>query len=150
MAVRRIADGKLTAIANAIRAKTGSTGTLTVDAMPAAIAGIVTGAALPEGIAVGTFEGTPGGTYNPVGGFTIEHGLGKKPAAVFIWRPGETVTGFINGGAFYAHTNACTLYTDHTYMELEVTPELTETTFLVPTNSAGRVWFGTYIWVAVG
>ena len=150
MAVRRIADGKLTAIANAIRAKTGSTGTLTVDAMPSAIAGIVTGTPLPEGITVGTFEASPTTEYTPPGGFTIAHGLGKKPGAVFIWRLGEPVMSFINGGVFYAHKDTCILSIDYTYAEITATPELTETTFLVPTNSAGKLWFGTYIWAAIG
>lgn len=150
MAVRRIADGKLTAIANAIRAKTGSTGTLTVDAMPSAIAGIVTGTPLPEGITVGTFEAMPGGTYNPPGGFTIEHGLGKQPGAVLVWRQGDPVVGFINGGVFYANKDTCTLYTGLAYTEITATPELTETTFLVPAVSGGSVWFDTYIWAAIG
>ena len=150
MAVRRIEDTKLTAIANAIRDKTGSTGTLTVDAMPAAIAGIVTGTSLPSGITVGTFEASPVTGYTPPGGFTIAHGLGKKPGAVLIWRLGEPVNSFINGGAFYAHKDTCTLSTDYTYGEITVVPELTETTFRVPTNSAGKIWFGTYIWVAIG
>lgn len=150
MAVRRIADDKLTAIANAIRGKTGSTGTLTVDAMPEAIAGIVTGTPLPEWITVGSFEAGPTTEYTPQGGFTIEHGLGKKPEAVLIWRLGEPTVSFIKGGVFYAHKDTCTLYTDYTYEEITATPELTETTFLMPTNSAGKLWFGTYIWAAIG
>lgn len=43
MAWRKINDTKLTAIANAIRGKTGKTAALTLDQMPTEIAGIETG-----------------------------------------------------------------------------------------------------------
>ena len=51
---------KLTAIANAIRAKTGSTGGLTLDQMPSAIASITGGGgtAVPDGYATVTFNYT--------------------------------------------------------------------------------------------
>lgn len=52
MAWRKINDAKLTAIADAIRGKTGKSGALTLDAMPTEIAGIETGGGsgkLPEG-----------------------------------------------------------------------------------------------------
>ena len=50
MSVRRIDDSALTAIANAIRAKTGSTETMKVGDMPTEIAAIEGGSSLPSGI----------------------------------------------------------------------------------------------------
>lgn len=59
MAWRKINDTKLTAIADAIRGKTGKTAALTLDAMPTEIAGIETGPSVSGEIAI-----TEDGTYD--------------------------------------------------------------------------------------
>lgn len=77
---------KMTAIADAIRAKTGGTEALTLDGMAEAIAGLELGGGLPD-----TIEAVAGGTHtltSNVGGygsFTIEHGLGVRPDAVLFY-----------------------------------------------------------------
>lgn len=69
-------NSKMTAIADAIREKTGESGTLTLDGMAAAIEGISAG---------GGGGAVTSGTITPLAPLTkIEHGLGEKPKA-FIW-----------------------------------------------------------------
>ena len=70
---------KLTAIANAIREKTGGTELLTLDQMPAEIAGIETGGG---DIVHGTFSISSETTE-----FTLEHGLSAKPSGFIIIAP---------------------------------------------------------------
>lgn len=117
-------DSKMTAIANAIRAKTGGTAALTLDGMATAIAGISTGSSssgvdLPSFITEINF-GTFSYSSN-TGSISVEHGLAAKPKGFAVWRgavssnPG---TAYINaayghsykffntstGGAFYGTT----------------------------------------------
>ena len=74
---------KMTAIADAIRAKTGETGLLSLDAMAAAIMGISVGSGGSEDslqFTTGTF--TANTTRSAV---TINHSLGKKPIHVIFF-----------------------------------------------------------------
>lgn len=150
MAVRRIEDSAIKSIANAIRDKTGSTTSIKVGDMPAAIASITGGSPLPAKMTVGSFS-CPGAN-SAMGGFTIEHGLGNKPAAVLVWRSERAISKEIAGFACFAHANTCVLYkgTDYTAEELEA--QLTDTTFLVPrpSDAGSSVWIGTYNWAAIG
>ena len=155
MAVRRIEDSVLTAVADAIREKTGSTDTMTVGEMPAAIASITAGGGLPAKMAVGSFS-CPG-TDHPAGGnFTIEHGLGTIPRAVLVWRASQLYDTTITGMVCFSHESNCMLYdgTGCTQVTGSIASALTETTFLVPSprgSSANTsVWIGTYNWAAIG
>lgn len=76
------AKEKLTALADAVREKTGETSPLSLDAMTSLIMTLGSGSGLPVGITMGEFVTTEE-TKN--GGFSIEHGLGKMPNYVFIW-----------------------------------------------------------------
>lgn len=67
---------KLNAIGDAIREKTGGTDKLTLDGMVEAIAGIQSGGAK---VSCGSFSVSSGQTY------TIEHGLGAIPTAIFCF-----------------------------------------------------------------
>lgn len=155
MSVRRIDDSALTAIANAIRAKTGSTETMKVGDMPTEIASIESGSSLPSGITVGSFT-CPGGSYPAPGNFTITHGLGKVPRAVLVWRTTELYKNTISGMVCFSHETTCTLYDgiDCTEVTGSVASSLTDTTFLVPsasgTSANSSVWIGTYNWAAIG
>lgn len=150
MAVRRIEDSAMAAIADAIREKTGSTDTMKVGEMPAAIAAIAAGSGLPAKMTVGSFSCPV--PYSAMGGFTIEHGLGNRPAAVLVWRAEQPNSTVINGFACFAHANTCILYKGADYTSEELEAQLTDTTFLVPRPSdAGvSVWIGTYNWTAIG
>lgn len=78
MAEYIIQDSTLTAIADAIREKTGGTAVLTPAEMATMITGIETGGGLPDGvsaIASGTF--TPTSTITT--SYSVEHGLGTTP-----------------------------------------------------------------------
>lgn len=154
MAVRRIDDSALTAIANAIRAKTGSTETMKVGEMPTEIASIESGSNLPSGITVGSF--TCPQEYSAPGNFTIAHGLGKVPQAVLVWRATQHFINTISGMVCLSHETTCTLYdgVDCTEVTGSVSSSLTDTTFLVPSPSgssaSSSVWIGTYNWAAIG
>lgn len=154
MAVRRIDDSALTAIANAIREKRGSTETMKVGEMPAEIAAIA-GSSLPSGIAVGSFA-CPGGAYPATGNFTITHELGKVPRAVLVWRTSQLYSKTLTGMVCLSHETTCTLYdgVDCTEVTGSVASSLTDTTFLVPSPSgssaSSSVWIGTYNWAAIG
>ena len=74
-----ISGAKLTAIADAIRSKTGGTAALTPDAMAAAVAGISTGTP----VAAGTF--TPANKNLKSYPITVS-GLGFTPSRVVIWQ----------------------------------------------------------------
>ena len=77
---------KLTAIADAIRGKTGGTEKLTLDQMATEIGAIETGASLP-GVSNMTYgEFIPASDVSTI---TIEHGLGEKPHIVALWATGE-------------------------------------------------------------
>lgn len=76
------AKEKLTALADAVREKTGETASLSLDAMTALISALKVGGGLPSGIAMGEFVTTD---ETKGGDFSIEHGLGKMPNFVFIW-----------------------------------------------------------------
>ena len=153
MAVRRIDDSALTAIANAIRAKTGSTETMKVGEMPTEIAAIA-GSSLPSGITVGSFT-CP--SPNPAAGnFTVAHGLGKVPRAVLVWKTTDLYSKTLTGMVCLSHETTCTLYdgVDCTEVTGSVSSCLTDTTFLVPSPSgssaSSSVWIGTYNWAAIG
>ena len=85
------AKEKLTALADAVREKTGETGLLSLDAMTTLIQALeVGGGGLPTGWATGEFvttDETKGGNFN------IEHGMGKMPNFIFIW---STATELVN------------------------------------------------------
>lgn len=155
MSVRRIDDSALTAIANAIRAKTGSTETMKVGDMPTEIAAIEGGSSLPSGITVGSFT-CPSGSYPALGNFTITHELGKVPRAVLVWKTTELYNNTISGMVCFSHETTCALYDgiDCTEVTGSVSSSLTDTTFLVPsasgTSASNSVWIGTYNWAAIG
>ena len=81
---------KLTAIADAIRAKTGDTTALTLEQMAAAVTAFEVGGGLPEGWEMGTFTTT---ADTAEGGFYIEHGLGKIPNVIIIFAETEEMVG---------------------------------------------------------
>lgn len=155
MAVRRIDDSALTAIANAIRAKTGSTETMKVGEMPTEIAAIA-GSSLPSGITVGSF--TCPQEYSAPGNFTIAHGLGKVPRAVLVWKATEQYLNTFSGMVCLSHETTCRLFNydgaECTEVTGSVSSSLTASTFLVPSPSgssaSSSVWIGTYNWAAIG
>ncbi len=75
---------KLTAIADAIRSKSGSTDALTLDGMAAAIAALTTGGGVPDGLTAidcGTYTpSNPYATYS-----TFNHDLGCVPKGFIIY-----------------------------------------------------------------
>ena len=154
MAVRRIEDSALAAVADAIREKTGSTDTMKVGDMPTAIASITAGGGLPDNMAVGSF--TCPGEHSALGNFTIEHGLGTVPRAVLVWKATELADKTLTGMVCFSHESVCTLYagTTPTQVTGSIASALTETTFLVPSPSgssaSSSVWIGTYNWAAFG
>ena len=154
MAVRRIEDSTLAAVADAIREKTGSTASMKVGDMPAAIAAIEGGGGLPAKMAVGSF--TCPDEYTALGNFTIEHGLGTVPQAVLVWNTAGPSNKIITGMVCFSHESVCTLYagTTPTQVTGSIASALTETTFLVPSPSgssaSSSVWIGTYNWAAIG
>lgn len=80
---------KMTAIADAIRAKTGGTEPLGLDAMAAAIAGLGTGggAELPSFLSeinFGVFSHS-----SAVDDPSVEHGLSGTPTGFVVWRRGQ-------------------------------------------------------------
>ena len=77
-------NSKLTAIADAIREKTGGADALTLDAMAAAIAGIETGGGSYK-VVHGSFTPAESTTIGNTGGYAITHGLGEKPS-LFVLR----------------------------------------------------------------
>ena len=72
---------KLTAIADAIRSKTGGTGELTLDQMAAVIAGIEAGGGLAYDMGEFVLDG------DTINGETqyVPHKLGEKPEFVLVW-----------------------------------------------------------------
>ena len=105
---------KLSAIGDAIREKTGKADKLTLDQMPLEIASIVSGGGSDGGAsgisAISMGEITYSGRQTIM---TIEHGLGVKPDAIFVYVPGFTfptngevnLLGFLWVGYPY-HTNS--------------------------------------------
>lgn len=87
------AKEKLTALADAVREKTGETGLLSLDSMTSLIKAlnIGGGTSLPHGWAMGEFNTTEA---TAEGGFKIEHGLGTVPEYILIW---STATEPISG-----------------------------------------------------
>lgn len=77
---------KMTAIADAIRWKTGKTEEMTLDQMATEIGAIETGASLPGVSNITYGEFTPASDVSTI---TIEHGLGEKPHLVALWATGE-------------------------------------------------------------
>ena len=77
-------NSKLTAIADAIREKTGESGTLTLDGMAAAVAGIEAGGGNYK-VTHGSFTPSESTTIGNTGEYAITHGLGEKPS-LFVLR----------------------------------------------------------------
>ena len=87
---------KLTAIADAIRSKTGSTEELTLDAMVAAIAGIEAGGGLAYDMGEFVLDGdTPDGQLQ-----YVPHKLEEKPEFVLVWT--DAYVGVTNPDTVYA------------------------------------------------
>lgn len=83
------AKEKLTALADAVREKTGETGLLTLDAMTTLISSLEAGGGgLPKGWAMGEFNTTE---ETSGGDFPIEHGLGAIPNYIVIWSTSPTL-----------------------------------------------------------
>ena len=88
---------KLTAIADAIRAKTGDTAKMTLDGMVEAIAGIEAGGGLPENMNAFLFTLTESYTSSAEGWeLVIPHGLNTVPAFAVAMRttPVQTAADF--------------------------------------------------------
>lgn len=82
-----VLDGALTAVANAIRGKTGGTGKLTIDQMAAAIAGITVGDG-GGGLAYDMGEFTLTADTDGHKGIVpalIPHALGVRPGFICVW-----------------------------------------------------------------
>ena len=75
-------DSKMTAIADAIRAKAGTTGKLTLDEMAAAIAGLETGGSVKT--YSGTYTPTTDVVLSELPPVKIPHGLGVVPQLVIF------------------------------------------------------------------
>lgn len=87
------AKEKLTALADAIREKTGETEMLSLDAMTSlvkAFEGGGGGSSLPSGWATGTFNTT---SATMKGDFEIEHGLNAVPHIVLIFKEDPSLLG---------------------------------------------------------
>lgn len=88
-------NAKMTAIADAIRGKTGGADPLTLDAMVEAIASIETGGgggSLPDGFNVFTLTLTERYTTSAAGWeLVIPHGLGVVPSSVIVMRMGAII-----------------------------------------------------------
>lgn len=76
---------KLTAIADAIRGKTGGTALLTLDDMAAAIAGIPSGGGSASGLAYDMGEFVPEADTIAGENTYISHNLGEKPGFILVW-----------------------------------------------------------------
>lgn len=76
---------KLTAIADAIRGKTGGTALLTLDDMAAAIAGISSGGGGGSGLAYDMGEFVPEADTTAGANTYISHNLGEKPGFILVW-----------------------------------------------------------------
>lgn len=79
---------KMTAIADAIRGKTGGTAALTLDQMATAIAGLEAG----EGVSLPGVAEVSCGEFVPasdVSAMSISHGLSERPQLCAIWATGE-------------------------------------------------------------
>lgn len=103
-------NSKMTAIADAIRAKTGGTDPLGLDAMAQAIAAISGGVELPDFISEINF-----GTFKPASTTTsyvnIEHGLSGAPSMYVIYLPAVYETNryrsrYVFGYGYYVYDDA--------------------------------------------
>ena len=94
---------KLTALADAVREKTGETSPLSLDAMATLISALeVGGGGLPEGWAMGEFVTTE---ETMRGGFEIEHGLGAIPNVLIIYCDSTIINRYEVRGAFRVSYN---------------------------------------------
>ena len=89
------AKEKLTALADAIREKTGEAGLLSLDDMTSLVSALEVGGGLPSGWATGQFNTTPATMY---GEFEIDHGLGAVPNVVMIFCENKTLAGYVVKG----------------------------------------------------
>lgn len=91
---------KLTAIADAIRGKTGGTALLTLDDMAAAIAGIPSGGGGGSGLAYDMGEFVLESDSNVTSPTYISHNFGEKPGFVLVWT--DDYVGVTNPDEAYA------------------------------------------------
>lgn len=143
---------KLTAIADAIRAKTGGTTEMTLDQMATAISGIQTGGG---GLTVATGSSTPE-SGQTIG--TIETGLSSIAYLVF-YKGSISATGLVQAVYVASEGNTYMVYCSSysTYMKSFATGTSTEGTTnggtfnwgVTNTNTQGMRG-GTYNWIAFG
>ena len=161
---------KLTAIANAIRGKTGGTKKLTLDEMVAAINSISGGGGgLPAGIAAAAF-----GEYAVASDFTttrqtVTHNLGVVPDLVLFYYDGGNIattysmlfalrctkfgyrSSAYNGYNAYHGNSTTTVSLANTNSTSVGVSNLTATTFQIASHSTSYYWRGgrTYKWLAI-
>lgn len=107
---------KLTAIADAIRQKTGKSGKLTLDQMASEVLAIQGGGSLPSGfkaIAKGTH--TLGSAVTGSGTFTVTHNLGETPDMFLFYAPQNIATTY---SMLYAFRSAKFGYRSTSYLNL--------------------------------
>jgi hypothetical protein len=119
------AKEKLTALADAVREKTGETGLLSLDAMTSLISSLAGGGgdSLPNGWATGSFNTTP---QTIKGDFEIEHGLGAVPNIIAVFCDNTNLAPYLVKGLFR-------LNFDDEYVE--------EEGLYYPTMTAGRTFY---------
>lgn len=156
---------KMTAIADAIREKTGGTELLGLDAMAQAIAALETGGGLPEeieAITSGTYASTTGYRY-----FYITHNMGVVPdfTLVFVNNASELpyksgtypIVAYVRYGpqngsgvykSFHLHKSSASAFAAQT-TDRNGVGDMTETQSYVSTNSTNHIFpIGVkYIWV---
>lgn len=118
------AKEKLTALADAVREKTGETGLLTLDTMTSLISSLEGGggASLPNGWGTGSFNTTP---QTIKGDIEIEHGLDAVPDVVIVFCENTSPAGYAVRGL----------------IRFNLSPELDEETGLYyPNDSDGRLF----------
>ena len=100
---------KLTAIANAIRSKTGKSATLTLEQMVTEITGIETGGGLPTGISEVAYGESTLTSDQTSGIWGVSHGMSATPNFVFVMIKTDTVVnGMITHIAVTRRGNAVT------------------------------------------
>ena len=100
---------KLTAIADAIRAKTGDSATMTLEQMVTAISNIESGGGLPTGISEIAYGESTLTSDQTSGIYGISHGMSATPNFVFVMVKTDTVVnGMITHIAVTRRGNAVT------------------------------------------
>lgn len=160
---------KLTAIADAIRQKTGKSGKLTLDQMVSEVLSIQGGGSLPSGFkAIATGTHALGSAVTGSGTFTVEHNLGEVPDMFLFYAPSNIATTY---SMLYAFRSAKFGYRGTTYLNMcgyhgnsttTVTATNVTTTYGIKTLTATAATItsyststsygwraGTYEWVAI-